>query len=128
MKTHRWSAMLLGLLSWLPALSHAAPPLLVEPAAGATLRVTQVESTGSGWAVRGRLRLAPQALPQPDPGRVRVEARGPAGRVLAAADAPLYRVVTADRRARLYGFRGSLRGDFPDGAELRVRRLPSSAH
>jgi hypothetical protein len=126
MKTYRWSVVLLGVLSWLPALSHAAPPLVVEPAGGATVRVTQVSPTDTGWAVRGRLRLAPEALPQPDAGRIRVESLDGRGRVLVSTEAPIYRIVTADRRARLYGFSAVVKGGLPDGGELRVRHLPSS--
>lgn len=122
----RWSLLLWMLVLALPQWVRAAPPLATDAGGGAAFSGVQVKDMDSGWEVRGHLRLAPEALPQPDPGRLRLEVRDTDGHLLASADAPLYRVVTADRRSRLYGFRGAVLGSFPADASLSLRRVPGS--
>lgn len=84
-----------------------------------------VQTQATGWSVSGQLRLLPDPLRHSNPGRVVLQAVAPDGRVLAAADATIYRIVTADPRARLFGFRGEIPDGFPAGVMLRVQHLPA---
>jgi len=74
------------------------------------------------WLVSGRLRLLPDPLPRSNPGAVAWEVVD-AGRVVAQGSAVVYRVVTADRRARRFHFRARLPHAPPPGSTLRIRHL-----
>lgn len=84
-----------------------------------------VQTKATGWSVSGRLRLLPDPLRHSNPGRVVLEAIAPDGQILAASDATIYRLVTSNPRARLFGFRGALTDEFPAGVVLRVQHLPA---
>jgi hypothetical protein len=113
----------------LPAapVAHAFDALELISDRAAELKLLQIEERGTGCWVRGRLSLLPDPLPRSNPGRVVLDVLDPDGDVLATDEATLYRVVTADRRARIFGFTGSLRGDTRRGAVLRVRQVPAGA-
>ncbi len=88
------------------------------------LRVTEIERRDGAWWVRGRLQLLPDPLPRSRPGRVLLEATVD-GRVVAQSEATLYRLVTANRRARQFGYCARLDAGLPAGAALRLRHLPA---
>lgn len=84
-----------------------------------------VQPKATGWSVSGRLRLLADPLRHSNPGRVVLEAVAPNGRILAASEATIYRVVTANPRVRLFEFHGELNDGFPAGVMLRVQHLPA---
>ena len=100
----------------------------IEMAAGPHSELSRlcVQTKTDGWSVSGRLRLLPDPLRHSNPGQVVLEAVDPGGRILAGSEAVIYRVVTANPRERLFGFRGALVDGFPAGAALRVRHLPAN--
>lgn len=106
---------------------HAFDALELISDRAAELKLLQIEEAGTGCWVRGRLSLLPDPMPRSNPGRVVLDVLDSDGRVLATDEATLYRVVTADRRARIFGFNGNLRGDMRGGTVLRVRQLPAGA-
>lgn len=112
---------------WLPGSAYSAERSRIEAMSGphSELGSLCVQTRASGWSVQGRLRLLPDPLRHSDPGRVVLEAVAPEGQILAASNATLYRVVTANPRARLFGFRGTLADRFPSGVVLRIRHLPA---
>lgn len=84
-----------------------------------------VQTKATGWSVSGRLRLLSDPLRHSNPGQIVLEAVDSDGRILAASNTVLYRVVTANPRERLFGFQGALVDGFPAGVALRVRHLPA---
>ena len=111
-----------------PALSIAAAERNgIETAASPHSKLSglHVQATATGWSVGGRLRLLPDPLRHSNPGRVVLEAVAPDGRVLAASSTTIHRVVTANPRARLFGFGGALTGEFPAGVVLCVQHVPA---
>lgn len=84
-----------------------------------------MQMAAAGWSVSGQLRLLSHPLRHSNPGQVMLQAVAPDGQTLAAADAIIYRVVTADTTARLFGFQGELPDGFPVGAVLRIQHLPA---
>lgn len=118
-----FAALALALL--LPISAHSAGSNRIEAMSGphSELGSLCVQTGASGWSVKGRLRLLPDPLRHSDPGQVVLEAVAPGGKILAATNATIYRVVTANPRARLFGFRGALSDGFPSGAVLRIRHL-----
>ena len=122
----RCAAVLVLLFAAAPVV-HAFDALELISDRAAELKLLQVEKEGTGCWVRGRLSLLPDPLPRSNPGRVVLDVLDSDGHVLATDEATLYRVVTADRRARIFGFSGNLRGDMRGGAVLRVQQLPAAA-
>ncbi len=118
-------ALLALLLQATPSV-HAFDSIELSSDRATELELLQIEEQDAGCWVRGRLSLLPDPLPRSSPGRVVLDVLASDGRVLATNEATLYRVVTANRRARIFGFSGNLRGDIPDGAMLRVRQLPAA--
>jgi len=111
---------------------------LLLPTAGATAGVAAVETlpgpharfenlrVGAGKTaleVRGTVRLLAAPLPHSDVGRIVLEAVV-RGRTIARSEAVVYRVVTANRRLRLFGFRAVLPADTSVETRLRIHRLP----
>ncbi|HET8700138.1 MAG TPA: hypothetical protein VFL97_00515 [Nitrococcus sp.] len=105
----------------------AAPRNGIETAPGPDSEFGRlcVQTQASGWSVQGQLRLLDNPLRHSNPGRVVLQAIAPNGQTLAAADMTIYRVITANPRARLFGFRGGLSDGFPAAAVLRVQHLPA---
>ncbi len=105
--------------------ANEQPSVTTRSGPHAQLSVTSLERHDGAWRVRGQLRLLPDPLRHSRPGRLLLEAVSN-GRVLAQSEATTYRVVTANRRARQFGYRASLPAELPAGAILRVRHLPAS--
>lgn len=103
----------------------AAERSTIEIATGSHSKFSHlhVQTKATGWSVSGQLRLLSDPLRHSNPGRVVLEAIALEERVLAASSAMIYRVVTANPRARLFGFRGALTGEFPTGAVLRIQHV-----
>ncbi|MEJ2645274.1 MAG: hypothetical protein P8180_10135 [Gammaproteobacteria bacterium] len=111
---------------------------LLLPTAGATAGITGIETLPGPNAridnvqvcagearteVRGTVRLLPTPLAPPIVGRIVLEAVA-GNRAITRREAVLYRVVTANRRARLFGFRATLPANMPAETQLRIYRLP----
>ncbi|MEJ2061171.1 MAG: hypothetical protein P8Y64_11925 [Gammaproteobacteria bacterium] len=120
-------ALVLALLLPLPALASANGALNVETQAGPDTRISavQVAPQETRYLVRGEVRLLPDPLPHSNPGRVVLEAVAD-GKVVAHSEAVVYRVVTANRRDRLFGFRATLPRQLPPETVLRIRHLPAA--
>lgn len=110
----------LGLL--LPTTGFTAVEALPGP--HAQIDNVQVDSGKARTEVRGTVRLLPSPLPRSNPGRIVLEAVAQ-GRTLARSEATMYRIVTADRRARLFGFRAVLPMERRTDMRLRIHRLPA---
>jgi len=109
----------------LPVLAAASDlgPVQALSGPGAAISRVQVTTCDGRPVVRGELRLFPDPLPRSAVGRVVLEAVS-GDHVVARADTVVYRLVTADRRARVFGFRGGLPAGIPEGVYLRVRHVP----
>jgi hypothetical protein len=114
-----------GLLFAAPRAAARRNGIETLPGPHAEFSRLSVQTTAAGWSVSGQLRLLPNPLRHSNPGRVVLQAVAPDGQTLAAADATIYRVVTADTTARLFGFREELPDGFPAGTVLRIQHLPA---
>ena len=119
-------AVVLALLSYKPAFAVTSPTVELASEPGARLGFIEARQRDARWSVRGRLRLLPDPLVRSDPGQVVLELVAPDGRIRSERQAVVYRVVTANRRARIFGFHGTLPDDLPKGTVLRVRHLPAA--
>jgi len=117
------TGLVLGLL--LPAAGATAGVTGIEALPGPNARIdnVQISIRGARLEVRGTVRLLPAPLPHSNVGRIVLEALTQ-DRTVARSEAVVYRVVTADRRARLFGFRATLPVDMPAKTHLRIYRLP----
>lgn len=93
------------------------------PGPHARIENVQVDAGTAGREVRGTVRLLADPVPHSDVGRIVLETVVQ-GRTVARREAVVYRVVTANRRARLFGFRAVLPADPSAETLLRIRRLP----
>lgn len=120
----RLAALALAIL--LPSLAGASDAIAVgiRTQPDAPISHVQVVPGQNHWLVSGRLRLLPAPLPRSNPGAVAWEVVD-AGRVVVQGRAVVYRVVTADRRARRFHFRARLPHAPPAGSTLRIRHLPA---
>ncbi|MEJ2380387.1 MAG: hypothetical protein P8076_04290 [Gammaproteobacteria bacterium] len=123
---HHLRLAVLALATLLPALTSANNAIAVGIRSQPDTPISHVRVVPAEghWLVSGRLRLLSDPLPRSNPGVVALEAVA-GGRVVAQSRAVVYRVVTADRRARRFHFRGHLPSGLPAGATVRVRHLPT---
>lgn len=117
------AGLVLGLL--LPAAGATAGITDIEALPGPNARIdnVQVSAREARIEVRGTVRLLPTPVAHPNVGRIVVEAVAD-DRAVTRREAVLYRVVTANRRARLFGFRATLPADMTAETQLRIYRLP----
>lgn len=117
------AGLVLGLL--LPAAGATAGITGIEALPGPNARIDNVQvcARGAHLEVRGTVRLLPTPLTHPMVGRIVLEAVAD-DRAITRREAVVYRVVTANRRARLYGFRATLPADMPAETHLRIYHLP----
>ncbi|MEJ2686900.1 MAG: hypothetical protein P8124_06760 [Gammaproteobacteria bacterium] len=94
-----------------------------QPGTHARIENVRIGAGKTGLEVRGTVRLLAAPLPHSDVGRIVLEAVVQ-GRTIARSEAVVYRVVTANRRLRLFGFRAVLPADTSAETQLRIHRLP----